>query len=230
MTAIRLVAFDMAGTTIQDRGEVPRAYREAFDRHHMSVTADDIQAWRGAAKAEVFRHFAGREFGEGSVRAQEAAEAAFAEFHTVLRETYVRLGVATIPGAEVTFQRLRAAGVKVALMTGFDRAIADILLGAVGWGSDLVDAIVSSDDVPMGRPAPYLVYRAMERTGVTDIRHVLVVGDTVNDLLAGANSGARGVVGVLTGSQGVDKLGAVYHTHLLPSVAGLPALLEAEFA
>lgn len=156
---------------------------------------------------EVFRHFSERAFGAGSDKARDVAAATFADFHRLLREAYARDGVETVPGSEDAFRRLRAQGIKVALTTGFDREIVGILLAAVGWGDQLVDAVVCSDDVPLGRPAPYLVFRAMEATGVTDVRQVVVVGDTVNDLLAGANAGTRGVVGVLTGSQGIQKLG-----------------------
>lgn len=39
-----------------------------------------------------------------------------------------------------------------------------------------------------------------------------------------------GVVGVLSGSHGVESLGRVRHTHLLAGVAGLPDLIAAEFA
>jgi phosphoglycolate phosphatase-like HAD superfamily hydrolase len=74
-----------------------------------------------------------------------------------------------------------------------------------------------------------MIFLAMERTGVHDARSVVVVGDTPLDLQAGTNAGAGGVVGVLTGTHGWQSLGAVRHTHLIPSVADLPALLRADF-
>jgi phosphoglycolate phosphatase-like HAD superfamily hydrolase len=69
----------------------------------------------------------------------------------------------------------------------------------------------------------------MERLGIHHVARVLVAGDTTRDLEAGTNSGAGFVVGVLTGGQDAAALGAVRHTHLLPSAALLPELmLEAE--
>ena len=81
-----------------------------------------------------------------------------------------------------------------------------------------------------GRYRPHhLVFRAMERLGIHHVARVLVAGDTTRDLEAGTNSGAGFVVGVLTGGQDAAALGAVRHTHLLPSAALLPELmLEAE--
>ena len=114
---------------------------------------------------------------------------------------------------------------RVALSTGFDREILDSLLPALGWDDDVVDFVVCGSDVAAGRPAPYMVFRAMERLGVTDVARVLVAGDTPRDLRAGTNAGAGFVVGVLSGAGTVDELGAERHTHLLRSVADVPDLI-----
>jgi len=229
MGAIQLVAFDLAGTTIRDRGEVERAFLVALDKHGIVATADEIQQRRGAAKRDVFRYFVERQLGTSPDNEALAADV-LADFRQVLQESYGRDGVAVVPGTEETFAWLRASGIRVAVMTGFDREITDTLLHAVGWRDRLVDAVVCSDDVARGRPAPYLIFRAMEQTGVTDVRRVIVVGDTANDLLAGANAGVLGVVGVLSGSQGIETLGKVWHTHIIGSVAELPALVQTAFA
>jgi phosphoglycolate phosphatase-like HAD superfamily hydrolase len=86
--------------------------------------------------------------------------------------------------------------------------------------------VVCTEDVPRGRPAPYMIFRAMEATGVVDVAEVLVAGDTARDLESGTNAGAGMVVGVLTGGQPAATLGAVRHTHIVPGVADIPALLR----
>ena len=96
----------------------------------------------------------------------------------------------------------------------------------LGWTvGGTVDALVTSDTVAASRPAPYLVFHAMEATGVMDVRRVLTAGDTPNDLGAGMNAGAGFVVGVTTGSFTRSQLEAEPHTHILDSVAALPTLL-----
>jgi phosphoglycolate phosphatase-like HAD superfamily hydrolase len=74
-----------------------------------------------------------------------------------------------------------------------------------------------------------MIFRAMETAGIEDVRRVVNVGDTPLDLRAGTNAGVRGVIGVLTGSHGADLLKREPHTHLLPSVAELPTLIEQAF-
>jgi phosphoglycolate phosphatase-like HAD superfamily hydrolase len=53
--------------------------------------------------------------------------------------------------------------------------------------------------VKNGRPAPELIYCAMDRGGVTDPATVAAVGDTALDLEAGNNAGVGWNVGVLSG-------------------------------
>jgi phosphoglycolate phosphatase-like HAD superfamily hydrolase len=70
-----------------------------------------------------------------------------------------------------------------------------------------------------------MIEHAMALTGVTDPRHVVVAGDTLRDLEAGANAGAALVVGVLTGAQDAAALEAGPSTHVIASAADLPDLL-----
>ena len=92
--------------------------------------------------------------------------------------------------------RLTGQGIKIAINTGFDRAITTLVLQATGWDlRDTVQAVVCGDDVPQGRPAPYLIFHAMESLGVTDVHRTAVVGDTVLDLQAGWNAGVRWNIG-----------------------------------
>ena len=75
-----------------------------------------------------------------------------------------------------------------------------------------------------GRPAPYMIHRAMELTGVQDVREVLAAGDTVNDLLAATCAGVT-AVGVLTGKLGRTDMEQHPHHHILAGVRDIPAIL-----
>ena len=221
MIAPQLVIFDMAGTTVKDAGQVPAAFTAALSAHGIAVTPEQLAQVRGASKREAIRTFVP----DGSDHAR-IAFAAYADFRTRLAELYAA-GVEPIAGADAVFRSLRARGVRVALTTGFDRDITALLLDALGWARGEVDAVVCGDDVKAGRPAPFLIFHAMEATGVVDIRRVAAVGDTVLDLAAGSNAGVAWNVGVLTGAHDRAALEGAPHTHILASVAELPALWPA---
>ncbi|TWP50084.1 phosphonatase-like hydrolase [Lentzea tibetensis] len=213
---ISLVVLDVAGTTVQEHGAVYDALRDAVVA--AGGDAGDVHRWMGASKREAIAAM----LGQSEV---DVVDAAFADFRRRLAAAYEAVPPEPLPGVPEALAKLRAAGVKVALTTGFDRAVVDGLLGTLGWDSSVLDAVVCVSDVPAGRPAPYMIFRAMELTGVRSVAEVLVAGDTTRDLEAGVNAGAAYVVGVLSGGHDAEELGVVRHTHLLPSVAGLPELL-----
>jgi phosphonatase-like hydrolase len=218
--AIELVVMDMAGTTVHDGGEVPAAFRAALAAQGIPLADDELAAIRGASKREVIRRLVARYL----PRAPESTTGVvFDDFRAQLAERY-QAGARAVEGAAEVFGWLRGRGVRVALNTGFDRDTTQLLLDALGWTAGVVDAVVCGDDVRQGRPAPYLIFRAMEAAGATDVRRVMNVGDTELDLRAGRNAGAGWNVGVLSGAHVRERLELAPHTHLLPSVASLPSL------
>ena len=216
MHEIRLVIFDLAGTTVKDRGQVPRALAAGLADVGVTVTPAQVEGVRGASKREAIKHFIpDRPDRDGLARA------AYESFCGRLAELYRSEGVESIDGAEDTFQVLRGRGARVALNTGFDRDITGLLVGALRWDESVVDAIVCGDEVARGRPAPDLIVRAMERTGIADPQCVVNVGDTVLDLQAGYNARVRWNVGVLSGAHQRERLVQEPHTHLIGSVSDL---------
>jgi phosphonatase-like hydrolase len=227
MSDIELVIFDLAGTTIRDTGQVPEAFTTALRASGLEITDEEIARVRGASKREAIRRLVERRDPDGADVAARA-ERLFAEFRERLADIYARDGVQAMPSVEATFGWLRRHGVKIALNTGFDRVITELLLRATGWDAAITRTVVCGDDVTQGRPAPYLIFRAMEAAGATSVHRVASVGDTVLDLQAGRNAGVRWNVGVLSGAHTREQLEQVQPSILLPDVAALPAVLGAQ--
>jgi phosphonatase-like hydrolase len=225
-TPIKLVIFDLAGTTIEDAGQVPEAFTSVLRAHGIAVTDEAIRAVRGASKRQAIRRFVERQFPGKETQIAARTEQIFAEFRAYLADRYMQDGVRPLPGAAYTFAWLHQQGIKIALNTGFDRAITELVLRQVGWEKDTAAAIICGDDVSQGRPAPYLIFRAMEAAGETSVHQVANVGDTVLDLQAGWNASVCWNIGVLSGAHKREQLERAPHTHLLPGIADLPSLWE----
>ena len=131
-----------------------------------------------------------------------------------------------MPGATGVFAELREMGVKVCLTTGFAPPTRDRIIDALRWHT-LVDLVLSPADAGRGRPSPDMILTAVLRLEIEAVDQVAIAGDTVSDLIAGTRAGAGVVAGVLTGAHGRDDLAAAPHTHIIDSVADLPAVLRA---
>jgi phosphonatase-like hydrolase len=220
MTRPALVVFDLAGTTVEDDGQVPAAFAEALLDEGIEVSPDQVRHVRGSSKREALTRFI-----PDAARRVDRVDAVHARFRAGLARRYSS-SVRAIPGALTAFATLREKDVRIALTTGFDRDTTTLLLDALGWTRDVADAVVCGDDVSAGRPAPYLIYHAMELTGIFQVRSVATVGDTALDLEAGFNAGVRWNVGVLSGAHDRETLAATPHTHLIASVAALESVWQ----
>jgi phosphonatase-like hydrolase len=124
---------------------------------------------------------------------------------------------------------MKAHDIACATTTGFYRSVTDRILNSAGWQQTFA-ANICSDDVKVGRPSPYMIFHAMEACSIDDVRRVLNVGDTPLDVQAGNRAGVLGVVGVLTGVHKEARLSQESPSHLIASVADLPALIEAYYS
>ena len=222
--AIELVIFDMAGTTVNDEDGVNRSVRAALEHVGISVTRDAVNQVMGIPKPIALTKLI-----EDSPKPELIAQ--LDAIHDDFVRRMIRFyqsdpSVHEIAGAGETFQKLHAAGIKVALDTGFTRNIVDVLLERLGWkGGGVLDATVTSDEVPRGRPHPDMIQKLMRDLNVSDGSRVAKVGDTPSDLEEGQAAGCGMVIGVTQGSHTADQLKPHKHTHLVGTVAEVPALL-----
>ncbi|MEV0335588.1 phosphonatase-like hydrolase [Nocardia sp. NPDC050717] len=217
---MELVVLDMAGTTVTDGGSVVAAFDVAATAVGLPTEGPERASARryvletmGQSKITVFRAL----FGARAEEANAAFERAYDE--------RISAGVTPIPGATEALAQLRAQGLRVVLTTGFSAATQQRLLDALGW-HQLVDLALAPTADVRGRPFPDLVFTAVMRTGAAGVGGVVVVGDTAGDMESGCRAGAATVVGVRTGAHDAQTLRAAGATHILPSVADLPALLS----
>jgi len=223
MVAFALAVMDMAGTTVFDGDAVNICLRQAIEHvARQTFSREAVNQVMGIAKPLAIAQLLNK-----PQPADPLVQDVLADFQERMLGFYrTSPDVREVPGAANTFRRLRDGGIRVVLDTGFSRPIADAVLRRLGWDrGDRIDGSVTVDDVPLGRPAPFMIFRAMELTGVADVRAVIKVGDTPVDLLEGDNAQCGMIVGVTEGSHTAEQLRAYPHTALIRTISDLPDLI-----
>jgi 2-aminoethylphosphonate-pyruvate transaminase len=224
---VDLVIFDMAGTTVHDGDAVNDSLRGALGAiANCTVTRDEVNLVMGIQKPVAIRSLLTDTFGKAPD--EKLVDRVHDEFVDRML-TYYRTSPAVheIDGVTELFLYLKSQGIKVGIDTGFNRPIAAVILDRLGWEkNNLIDVSVTADEVVAGRPAPFMVFRCMEKTGVSSASRVVKVGDTPSDLYEGTNAGCGLVVGVTEGSHTAAELRPHPHTHLIPTVKDLPRVLS----
>ncbi|MGW4384742.1 phosphonatase-like hydrolase [Kitasatospora sp. NPDC004531] len=219
---VTLVVLDMAGTTVADDGLVELAFDAAARSQGVepgspehAAMLEHVRATMGESKISVFRHLFGDE---------DRAQAANLAFEAGYEDLVDSGRCEPLPGAAEAIAELRGRGRKVVLTTGFSRTTQDRILAALGW-QDIADLTLCPADAGRGRPYPDLALTALLRTRTDSVRRMAVAGDTGYDMLTGTRAGASVVAGVLTGAHDEARLRADGATHVLGSIAELPAVL-----
>jgi phosphonoacetaldehyde hydrolase len=205
---LRAVIFDWAGTTIDYGSRAPAGvFVSVFERRGVPITMSQARGPMGMHKRD---HIA------ALLAVPEIAE----KWHDVhghaptdadiqsLYEELVPLQIAClrdyaqlIPGTLEAVAACRARGMKVGANTGYNREMANIVLEEAKRQGYEPGAAVNVDDVPAGRPHPYMCYLLAVRLQVYPMSSMIKVGDTVPDIEEGLNAAMWTVAVAKTGNE-----------------------------
>jgi phosphonatase-like hydrolase len=229
MKKIELAVFDMAGTTVLDKGNVNEAFRNAFARAGITVQPEDVDKVMGYRKIEAVQIIVNKYLPDTS---GEKANVLIHRIHDDFTNEMVSFyetneELQPLPYAEECFEQLKSRGIKVALNTGFTRVITNAITKKLRWDKHpFIDVIVCSDEVPEGRPHPYMIQSIMQQLLIDDASKVAKTGDTEVDVNEGRNAGCGLVVAVTTGAYTKDELEAYKPDYIISSLQEFPALIQ----
>ena len=179
--------FDLDGTLVDNIRFHFEAFRALAGRLGLVMDEATFQSFNGLKNEDIFPRFLGRAL----TRAE--TEALSDEKESAYRALY-RPELVAHHGAQALLDRLRAAGVKLAVASSAPPANRSMVIDGLGW-SGAFDAVVASEGL-RGKPAPDVFLAAAERLGVA-AADCVAFEDAVNGVQAAAAAGML-VVGVTT--------------------------------
>jgi phosphonoacetaldehyde hydrolase len=252
---LRAVVLDWAGTT-QDFGSLAPvgAFVEVFARFGIPISVAQARGPMGIYKLDHIRAIvaepsvaAAWERVHGSPCAEGDVMAMYEALVPIQEDVLPRYG-RLIPGTVQAIAEIRARGYKIASTTGYPRSVGGIAAREAARQGYVPDVIVCADEVPAGRPEPWMLLRAMEALRVFPPHAVVKVGDTKADIEEGLNAGAWTVGVTRTGNYvglaedelarlatsdrdaRINDAGEILRAqgahYLIESIAELPAVLD----
>lgn len=232
LSSVELVVFDMAGTTVKDNNEVLKCFLESAKNSNLIVEESEVNGMMGWAKKVVFKKLWEKQLGKNHPDYLNKVETSYQDFKERLEFFYESQPIEPMDGCLEIFAWLKSQDVKIALNTGFYRKVTNIILGRLGWDVGLNEhyigskkSVIQASITPSeiynneGRPAPYMIQKAMYRLGVKDSQKVISIGDTPVDLEAGRNANCLLSLGVTNGSHSREQLGNYSNDGLLSSLS-----------
>jgi phosphonoacetaldehyde hydrolase len=204
---IRGVILDWAGTTVDYGSLAPtRVFVEIFRQRGVEITVAEARGPMGRAKPDHIWEILSlprvsaiwkNQYG----RPPEAADvqAMYTDFLPLQKATLQQKSD-VIPGVPEAIRKLRARGLKIGSSTGYTRELMEIVAPLAAVRGYAPDAMVCADDVPAGRPAPWMNFLNAQKLDIYPMSAVIVVDDTEIGIEAGLNSGAITVAVTQTGN------------------------------
>lgn len=196
-TTLKAVFFDWAGTIVDHGSRGPTAVLlEIFGRRGLKLSAEEARGPMGMAKRE---HIATllrlpriaeawhQRF--GNAPAEPDVDALYAEF-LPLQKSILSDYSQPIAGAVSAIEQLRARGLQIGSTTGYTRDLMEVVIPIAAREGLVIETVVCADDVPRGRPTPFLLYEAALRLTVAPFSRTVVVDDTAVGVEAGRMAGA----------------------------------------
>ena len=182
------VVFDLDGTLVDNIAFHFEAFRVLASRHGVAAMDDaTFQSFNGLKNEDIFPRLFGRELTPSEIAALSE------EKESTYRALYAPK-LMPLRGATELLDRLRSAGVKLAVASSAPPANRSMVLDGLAW-SERFDAVVASEGL-RGKPAPDIFLAAADRLGVAPTACV-AFEDAANGIKAAAAAGMI-VVGITT--------------------------------
>ncbi|MET0393734.1 MAG: phosphonatase-like hydrolase [Chitinophagaceae bacterium] len=221
---IKMIVFDMAGTTVNEHNIVYKTVQEAVNAAGFDFSLETVLAYAaGKEKLQAIKSV----LGSAGVVDDDLAERIFADFTARLEKAYKTKTITEQPNATKLFHALKEKGIAVALNTGYNRETAEFLITRIGWqqGKDF-DSLVTASDVKHGRPLPDMIRLAMQQMNIDSAAHVVKVGDSIIDVEEGKNAGCGITVGITTGAHTFEQLQSASPSCIINDLEELAAVVE----
>ena len=200
---ISLLVCDMAGTVINEQGQIYKSLFNTLKDLNYNPNIDDLQNWGGKEKRHILTQQIYKSVSMGEyVPADLTDMVDIAEEKLIedLKDSYFNKSGVSLMDDELFnfFDCARINGIRIALNTGYPKEFQKEIINH--FNLDLhVDDFISSEEVKYGRPYPYMIHELMSRFDIRHPKHVAKVGDTKNDMKEGVNACCGINIGVLSG-------------------------------
>lgn len=222
-TSIKMIVFDMAGTTIDEQNIVYKTLHKAITNagYHISLN-DVLELGAGMEKLQAIKAILSK---KANVEDDEVASAIFADFAKQLDQAYSDNEIAPQPGALETFDALRNKGIAVILNTGYSGRVAQTIIDKLGWHKGReYDELITASDVSNGRPAPDMILIAADKFDIKPDQ-IVKVGDSIIDIEEGKNAGCALSIGITTGAHTPEQLQSANPDHIINNLRELLELV-----
>ncbi len=224
MATIKMIVFDMAGTTINEDNLVYKTLQKIINATGYNFSLQQVlNEGAGYEKRKAIKKIIVL---QNENITDQLVDEIYNNFNNDLLNGYASASIFPQKGALELFEYLRNKNIKIVLNTGYSRSIAKLLLQKLGWQVGVqIDGLITASDVEYSRPSADMILLAMEQQQITDKSSVAKVGDSIIDIEEGQNAGCGLTIGITTGAHTYEQLFTANPNAIINELTDLMQLL-----
>jgi phosphoglycolate phosphatase-like HAD superfamily hydrolase len=188
--SVDTVISDIDGTLVDSVDAHAASWQSAFARAGFAFDYREIRSQVGKGADQLLPEFlTGAQIHRVGKRATDDHDHIFdGEYKSTIR---------AFPGVRDLFVELKRQRKTTILATSGGRGDAEFFIGVAGI-ADVVDSVVTSEDVEQSKPQPDLLHLALAKSATRDPRRTVMIGDSPWDAEGARRAGIR-AIGLLCG-------------------------------
>ena len=193
---VKAIIFDWAGTVVDFGSLCPiGAFQAAFLARGVEVNSGDIHRFMGIHKLEHIKAVLALPEVAAKWRAVHGKNPGVQDVDALYQLAEKRMletvasSATPVPHLLRVVAELRKQGLKIGSTTGYTSPLMERLVPAAARRGYSPDFWIASDQVPQGRPWPWMIFRNLERFQICPPSAVVKLGDTIVDVEEANNAG-----------------------------------------
>jgi phosphonatase-like hydrolase len=202
---IKMIIFDMAGTTVNEDNIVYKTIRDSLSDFGYYIQLELVLLHgAGKEKSQAIRDILSEVTSQHPDKAEVSA--IYHDFREKLQSRYKEYPIQLFTGVPEVINFSKENGIKIVFNTGYSRIVAEGILKRVGLqvGRD-IDLLITADDVMRNRPAPDMIHLACNSLKIP-ANQTIKIGDSQIDIEEGKNAGVLFTIGITSGAQTRETL------------------------
>ncbi|HIJ95894.1 MAG TPA: phosphonoacetaldehyde hydrolase [Desulfuromonadales bacterium] len=205
---LKAVILDWAGTIVDYGCCAPaETFIELFRRRGVTVSMEQAREPMGTPKRTHLEMIAAMEpvaqqwhHHHGTPLTTDNIDELYKQF-TPLQISALPRYSNLIPGTQEAVAEFRKRGLKIGTTTGYTMEMMQVVTAEAERQGFAADVTVCADEVPSGRPHPWMCFKAAMAMQVYPMAAIVKIGDTVPDIAEGLNAGNWTVAVAKTGNE-----------------------------
>lgn len=214
LSGIKAILFDLDGTLIDSLDLHIQSFQWILNKLGKDVEFDQLEGLMGLTPQDIIKKF----FQDLSMDTIWTAATEKEDYlGTIIEKVYV------YPGIHDFLKQLGKLGIQRVVISSTHRRLVEQLLEKAGL-MDLIDEIVSGDEIIYGKPHPEPFLKGVEKSRIK-VSEAIGIGDSVYDAQSCKGGGIK-FIGILTGKTNLEEFKKIGVREIIKSISKLSILSE----